>query len=104
MKKDNKSSDWKNEFVNFLSSPKIDEVKIEEAMMLKHKNLPYKIYKYRSVNEDSLNNLRNNTVWLSAPEGFNDPYDCSMAISFEEMGKATSKQHFDQIAKKVGLD
>ena len=41
------------------------------------KNIPSILYKYRSVNNYSLKNLEEDTIWLSDPRNFNDPYDCS---------------------------
>ena len=34
-----------------------------------------KFYKYRTINEYSLKNIKNNTIWLSTADTFNDVYD-----------------------------
>ncbi|MCU5783193.1 hypothetical protein MA04_02493 [Alcanivorax balearicus MACL04] len=37
-----------------------------------------KLYKYRAFNEFSLRMLADKEMWLSKPEHFNDPFDCSL--------------------------
>lgn len=34
-----------------------------------------KFYKYRAINEHSLNNIKDNTIWLNTADEFNDVYD-----------------------------
>ena len=38
------------------------------------------IYKYIPCLEDRLRSLKNNQIWMSLPEGFNDPFDCDHSI------------------------
>lgn len=38
------------------------------------------LYKYRCYNAYSLANLANETVWLSKPKSFNDPFDCAITL------------------------
>lgn len=35
------------------------------------------LYKYRAVNDRALEGLRNNKLWISQPNSFNDPFDCN---------------------------
>lgn len=39
-----------------------------------------KLYKYRSVTENAIDNLKNGTLYCAAPSGFNDPFDCKIGI------------------------
>ena len=55
--------------------------------MTQTRDYPYSIFKYCdfSINQktnkiNSLENLKNNQVWLSNPISFNDPFDCSVAF------------------------
>ena len=41
-----------------------------------------KLYKYRSVTENSLKNLKENTLYCAAPSSFNDPFDCQIGFDF----------------------
>lgn len=36
------------------------------------------LYKYESINEYSLRNLKNAQIFFNAPSSFNDPFDCSL--------------------------
>jgi hypothetical protein len=45
--------------------------------------LPPKLYKYQSVSECSLDNLRKNVFYFNHPSAFNDPYDCSLVPVFD---------------------
>lgn len=38
-------------------------------------NLPSMFYKYRCVNDYSISSLQNDTLWMSRPCDFNDPFD-----------------------------
>ncbi|MCO4863725.1 DUF2971 domain-containing protein [Cupriavidus sp. WGlv3] len=68
---------WKENFVKWLFPLDANQMRIEAAFLLKLQNLPKNLYKYREVNEHSINNLKSNTIWLADPRTFNDPYDCS---------------------------
>lgn len=37
-----------------------------------------KLYRYRKINDNTYNALRENTIWLSSPDTFNDPFDCHL--------------------------
>lgn len=41
--------------------------------------VPRVLYKYESINEYSLRNLKNATLFFNAPASFNDPFDCSLS-------------------------
>ena len=42
-----------------------------------------KLYKYRSVNEHSLSNLKEGTLFCAAPSSFNDPFDCQIGLDIK---------------------
>lgn len=35
------------------------------------------LYKYRAINDRTLESLRNHNLWISQPNSFNDPFDCN---------------------------
>lgn len=57
--------------------PGPDENMLKKAEDLKLKNLPKHLYKYRQfdANGYALDNLSNDSIWLSEPKKFNDPFD-----------------------------
>ncbi len=42
--------------------------------------LPSRLYKYQPFNAYTLANLKQASIWFSAPINFNDPYDCALSI------------------------
>lgn len=40
----------------------------------------------------SLENISNNTIWLSSPKHFNDPFDCVINIDYQKLADDMSKQ------------
>jgi len=44
--------------------------------------LPKKIYKYFSINKNTLRVIREGQLWFSTPKSFNDPFDCKVKIGF----------------------
>lgn len=75
--------DWKTKFMEKLFPMNRSDMDMEFAYLLKYRNLPEHIYKYRVVNEYSLQNLREGKVWLADPQTLNDPYECAHSIDFE---------------------
>ncbi|MUK78949.1 DUF2971 domain-containing protein [Aliivibrio fischeri] len=69
--------DWYENYKELVFSSETSVEKIEQAIRLKYDHLPELLYKYRAVNDFSLKNLEEDSVWLSDPKNFNDPYDCS---------------------------
>lgn len=67
--------DWKKELFACLTREDIDLPNIKGARLLRAKNAPNSVFKIRGVNKYSLDNLENDTVWVSSPDNFNDPFD-----------------------------
>jgi hypothetical protein len=68
------NNDWKNAMMSLLENK--DKDFFPNAITLKNKNLPEKIYKYRHFKNDyHLMSLKHRTIWMTNPKGFNDPYD-----------------------------
>jgi len=64
---------------------------------------PSRLYKYQPVYEDtdknySLRNLREQKLWFSKPESFNDPFDCSINFDIIDADKDEKLQPlFDRL-------
>ncbi len=95
--------DWVGEFVNLLAAEEVAGVQVAEALALKHRNLPKRIYKFRCDSVYARDNLRDDTVWLSSPDSFNDPYDCSAKIAFDTVITSVISDSIDDFVTKYGF-
>jgi hypothetical protein len=95
---------WIDGFLDSLKSAKVDEPWMERAIDFKQPHLPKRIYKYRADNKYSLNNLSNDTVWMSSPDNYNDPYDCAFKIFADDIFKALSSTLVKEFLQNYGLD
>lgn len=95
---------WIKEFLEQMAGPSIELNQIDAAMRLKHKNLPKSIFKYRAINDYSLQNLKSDTVWLCPPSEYNDPYDCAITFSTEKIQSFKIIENLDETLSKSGLN
>ena len=67
--------------------------------------MPLKLYKYEPFNKYSLSNLKNQQVYFSRPNTFNDPFDCSVNCNFEDLSNTDliklHRRYFDLCPDKV---
>lgn len=54
-----------------------------------------KLYKYRSVNDYSIDCLVDGTLYCARPDQFNDPFDCKIGVSFKSMYEAKYSVELD---------
>lgn len=94
---------WIADLLGCLSCPSLDDLQTEKAMKIKHQHLPSKVYKYRAVSENSIYNLLTDSVWLSSPSEYNDPYDCSASLSLDKRMTTWSKCNFLHAINSSGL-
>lgn len=97
------TEEWIKEFVACFESANKDGLFIDKAFTIKHQHLPSFVYKFRAVNDCSLNNLAEGTVWLTSPSKYNDPYDCAATISYSELAKASPRAHLEQSIEHSNL-
>jgi len=55
--------------------------------------LPNKFYKYMSINENAMDALNNEYVWCGKASKLNDPFECRLNVSEEEVKKFNSRNH-----------
>ena len=72
------SSRWAQEYVQLLLSHRQEDW--DKALALKLSKMPAHLFRYRPPTPENLQNLRDGTIWLAAPETFNDPFDSSLAL------------------------
>ncbi|WP_217522069.1 DUF2971 domain-containing protein [Vibrio metschnikovii] len=95
---------WIEEFLNMIYPLSGKNLRIEQAYILKNNNLPKSIYKYRVVNENSIKNLEEDTIWLADPSSFNDPYDCAHSVDFSRVHKYRNSAFFSEYFEGEGSD
>jgi Protein of unknown function (DUF2971) len=93
---------WVESFVECVNSGRIINNRLKDAIALKDAHLPKKIYKYRCVNDYSLSNLREDTIWLASPDSYNDPYDCLFTVSDEEVLPLLRRSLAEEFARIYG--
>ena len=78
---------WIEDFIKLNFPIFGSELRIQEAHALKHKNLPEAIYQYHPYEEARIETFEQNSIWLSDPSKFNDPFDCAINVDFSQVGK-----------------
>ncbi|MGY2257443.1 DUF2971 domain-containing protein [Pseudomonas sp. SDO55104_S430] len=83
---------WKEDFKQTMLGPYIEPDDINTGFLLKFRNIPKQLFKYREFDErdNSLKNLIESTVWMNSPQNFNDPYDCSLAVKLNKVNPSMS--------------
>ena len=96
---DFKKTEWINEFVQKLFPTDIKNLAIEDAFAIKEKHIPKSIFKYKSVNENSLKEFREDSVWLTNPKNYNDPYDSVASYDVCSIRNQMIKDNIENIIK-----
>lgn len=94
--------DWIKQFTDMIFPLNRDQLNIEGAYLLKNQYLPKSIFKYREINENSIKNLEEDTIWLADPSNFNDPYDCAHTVDFARIQKHQSPECFEKFMEEKG--
>lgn len=93
---------WIEQFTDMIFPLDRKMLNIEGAYLLKNQNLPTSIFKYRAVNENSIKNLEEDTIWLADPSNFNDPYDCAHTVDFSTIQKQSESKFFAKFMEDRG--
>ena len=94
---------WIQDFVNCLEGSTLGRSRIEEALAIKHQNMPKRIYKYRRDCPNSRANLKTDTVWLCSPDLYNDPYDCAFKLSDDRVVTSFKRRLVDTFVSAYNL-
>ena len=60
---------------------------------------PSHLYKYQPLCAQSLSNLKDRTLWFSAPAHFNDPYDCANDVVPDQLPEAEFVRLYEMMRK-----
>ncbi|WFD10782.1 DUF2971 domain-containing protein [Tepidibacter hydrothermalis] len=93
---------WKKEFIKKMFAINIEDTDICGAIDLKYKNIPKSLFRYRTFDEKghNLDNLASDSVWLSSPMDFNDPYDSALTLNLQNRFFDNTKKNFIETLKK----
>jgi hypothetical protein len=94
---------WPQNFLTCFEESTLGHPRLEEALRIKEQHLPNRIYKYRRDSKESRLNLDNDTVWISSPDSYNDPYDCSFTVSEGRLVTAFNRAAVDSFVKTYKL-
>ncbi len=95
--------DWVEEYIELLyaaDSNKLDFSAIDKAKQLKYGYMPKEFYKYREINEFSLKNFEDDTIWVTTANNYNDPYDCALNMTFGMEAMNRIKENTIELSKK----
>ena len=76
---------WITEYQELMFGSEHDEEKTIKGIKVKNENMPEIFYKYRGVTKYTLDALEKDILYFSAISLFNDPYECAMSLSFEQV-------------------
>lgn len=94
----------KEQIEQILSQETINTNDTKQLSKLKDQILPTKLYKYREVNNYSLDNLENSTIWIDTPNSYDDKNDCKIFADFTQPIELLSKENFsDLIGPQVDI-
>lgn len=77
-----KEESWVSKYINFMLADNP-----EKAYALKMQNFSKSFYKYKQLNNDSINALENDYLWLANFDSLNDPYECSILFDNHEFSR-----------------
>ena len=64
-----------------------------------------KLYKYYSLSSEfTIPNIKNGTIYLQNPVLFNDPFDCNIGMSVNQLIRAIMPDFFDKILPDTNAD
>lgn len=97
--------DWKNDFLELLFPSDEKPRNVSAADELKFKNRPNSLFKYRRASEtlfsSYLEEIKNDVIWLSRPDQFNDPYECFFKGDFQKTMVGFLSRRYPEMKKVV---
>jgi hypothetical protein len=65
--------------------------------------LPPRLFKYQTLAPHSLTNIRQASIWFSAPSRFNDPFDCALSIVKTELSDSDFQRGLDYVRRETRM-
>lgn len=120
------SGQWTKHLLKNLQDSAVENKKkifelLPNSVSMKQEHFPKKLYKFFAMNSNSLSCLENQTIFVSKPSMFNDPFDCSLYTSKDEFiksyllakikeeklidkGELTEKEYQELLLSKCDID
>lgn len=95
---------WKERLIQTLCSPDPEFSELDELFVLKNRDLPRSLFKYRCVTELALRSLSHDNVWLADPTAFNDPYDSAFGVAVECVVRAFGEAVAPEVAAHAAAE
>jgi len=94
------NKDWKAEYWDLMM-----EENYEEAFPLRELNFPKSFYKYRRLNQSTIDTITESYIWLSNIADLNDPFECSLQFDYLECSRVffSDKLFHQTFEKKFGI-
>lgn len=92
---------WINEYVQMIGCVNPADLQIEKAQQLKIRNLPENLYRYRHATDYAISNFESDTVWLSKPSAYNDPFEFWEYLDYSKFLKASSAPLKDEVISEM---
>ena len=83
----NNNRNWIDGFMDLLLPLDPNNIKKDAAFKVRDTNLPNSLFKYFKASDRNIDAIKDNSVWLSCPTNFNDPYDCHFYIDLKNSNK-----------------
>ena len=99
----------KKEFIKLFVDTKIPEKSLNKQKLFQPvlsallKVIPAQLYRYRTVNENTIDAFRRDMIFCSRPKDFNDPYDMSLIFPDLESIKKVETDYFEHILYMMNL-
>lgn len=93
--------DWKEKFLQMLGEPDTSKLDVTAAQLFKINSMPRFLYKFRPPTEEALNNLKNDTVWLSSASKYNDPFEFHDTVDFKALYESIDSEYRAEIIKML---
>lgn len=72
---------WQEEYAKLMFGSGHTKESMDAAAEIKYAHMPEVFYKYRAVNEKTLNALKNGVLYSSPPQYLNDPFEAPINVS-----------------------
>ncbi|WP_461672522.1 DUF2971 domain-containing protein [Priestia megaterium] len=98
---------WITDYLQLMFPEDLNKIKKKQAMTLKQQNIPRSLYKCRSVDDYSIENLRNDIMRFNPANKMNDPYDSALTLNkkiYRDVAKNELVSYLPQIMKKFNIN
>lgn len=75
-----------------IAEPDVVEKSLSAISSWIKSNIPEKLYRYRSVSENSISAFRNDEIWASIPSSFNDAFECMPCFDLDRAKVAIERE------------